>query len=134
MKEDKAMTDDQLRNLFQEMRDEPVPADSLARVCAGVSQRIESRRVFPLRWAAALVAVGVFIAVLVWHRPEAPVAAPEPIVPLEVEHVPAPPPLPAPAKPKPRIVSKSRPKSKPSTEVVFRIQTEDPEVVILLVN
>ena len=37
------MNEQEMRELFREMRDEPVPADSLARVRAGVDQRIQKK-------------------------------------------------------------------------------------------
>jgi hypothetical protein len=132
------MNDDQLRGLFQEMRDEPVPAESLARVREGVAQRIEQRRVTPWKWGtlAALITVGVGIAVWLWPTPQAPAPPQAPPIPQVVEAPPLPPPAVATPARKPRVVSKAKPKRKvdPMEEVVFRMQTEDPEVVILLVN
>ncbi len=45
------MTEDQIRDLLREMRDEPVPADSVRRVRQLVSERIQARswiRVLPV--------------------------------------------------------------------------------------
>lgn len=153
------MNDDQLHELFQGMRDDPVPADSLARVRQGVGARIEARRsrVWRVASLGALLAAAAVITVIAWPRPEtlaipdpkvaiAPMASPESLP----EVVPPPPPVPAPPVPAPPVPARPKPRrapvqppnrepqfistSAPQSGVVIRIQTPDPEVVILLVN
>jgi len=133
------MNENEIRELFREMRDEPVPADSLARVRAGVDQRIH-RRPWLSAWkiAAALVMAGCIVAGFVLLRParkpapiERPVA-PEIAQVLPPVEIPAPPGVPVRTAPRPK-----RAQPRPAVEgvpVSIRIETPDPDVVILLVN
>ena len=143
------MNEDQMRELFREMREEPVPADSQARVRMEAARRIaEHRKVWSWwRWGAvaAAVACAVLVVVMVKHRPEVrrapPVAS---IKPVPV----APPPVIVAAKP-PTRTRRARPEMMARTErqgvrakatdsvasnVVMRIETPDPNVVILLIG
>ena len=54
------MTEREIQDLLREMRDEPVPADSLARVRVGVENRTVRRRWWKL--AAPLALAGCVVA------------------------------------------------------------------------
>ena len=126
------MNEDEMRELFREMREEPVPADSLARVRAAVDQRIQKRPwVFAWKIAAALAMAGCIVAGFVLLRPvRTPVPIQQPRQP-EVAQVLPPPETPVPATPRPR---RARPRPAKVEPVLIRIETPDPDVVILLVN
>jgi len=133
------MNEEEMRELFREMRDEPVPADSLARVRAAVDQRIQ-KRPWLSAWkiAAALLMAGCVVGAFLSLRPGKPVpieqvSPPEiaQVLPVQVES-PAPPKIPVrvashPRRARPRPVVEGVP-------VSIRIETPDPDVVILLVN
>jgi hypothetical protein len=130
------MNDKEMQDLFREMRDEPVPADSLARVRAAVDQRIQKRPwVFAWKIAATVVMAGCIVAGFLWLKPAKPV---QPVSPAERAQVlpafeiPAPPEIPVRRAPRPK-----RARPRPVVEgvpVSIRIETPDPDVVILLVN
>ena len=123
------MNEQEIRELFREMREEPVPADSLARVRARVDQR--RRRVGPWKILAALAAAACIVVGILILRPGKPiqrVSAPEiaqviPAAPVEIS---------VPPVPKARRVP--RPRRAEAVPVLIRIETPDPDVVILLVN
>ena len=130
------MTEDEMRKLFREMRDEPVPADSLARVRAGVDQRIHQRPwVSGWKIAAILVMAGCVVAGFLWLKAPRPVQQVNPPVIAQVL-----PPVEIPAVPEVSVRRAPRPKRarpRPVVEgvpVSIRIETPDPDVVILLVN
>ncbi|HKD09708.1 MAG TPA: hypothetical protein VKB79_27630 [Bryobacteraceae bacterium] len=125
------MSDESLRELFRELHDEPISADSLARVRAGVFRGIAARR---KRVFAFLTLVPVTIAILLFFAPvprRAPVLTPpRPVIapaildqPREQE----------PVRPRMKSVTR-RVKKDPEKPVLIRIETDDPEVVILLVG
>lgn len=143
------MNEDQIRELFREMREEPVPADSQARVRMEALRRIaEGRKVWSWwRWGAvaAAVACAVLVIVMVQQRPQVPSAPPvasikpAPVTP-PVVTAPAEPPIRA-RKARPEVVARAerkvvRPQATDSTvsDVVIRIETPDPNVVILLIG
>jgi hypothetical protein len=132
------MKEDELRELFREMREEPVPADSLARVRASVDQRIHDRRwLSAWKMAAALVMVGCIVAGYLWLRPAKVVQPVQKVSAPEIAQVL--PPVEMPALPEIPVRSAHRPKrarSRPveAVPVSIRIETPDPDVVILLVN
>lgn len=130
------MNEQEMRDLFREMREEPVPADSLARVRAAVDQRIQKRPwVFAWKMAAALVMASFIVGAYFLLRPGKPVQQVSPPViaqvlpPVEIAALPEIPVRPAvrPKRVRPRTVVESVP-------VSIRIETPDPDVVILLVN
>ena len=143
------MNEDQIRELFREMREEPVPADSQTRVRMEAARRIaEGRKMWAWwRWGAvaAAVACAVLVVVMVKQRPQVPpappVAAIQP-VPVAPPPVIAPPELPTRArKTRPEVMARTerqavRPRVKDSnlSNVVIRIETPDPNVVILLIG
>lgn len=128
------MTEDEIRIVLQEMRDDPIPADSLARVRLTVNRRTAAKSRLP--WFSAIAAAAALALLLVMFRAE-PVsvpAAPLPRAPLVSEA--------RPEKPDPpvrRVAAIKKPKPRPSVKpqadpLVVRIETEDPDVVILLIG
>ena len=127
------MKDDRLRKLFQEMREEALPADSLARVRLRVAARVAARR----RWKLAALVLAPLCALLMFALLRIPASVPpprvvadkprdvtvEPAVILSTPH----------AAPRRKRVAQRVP-SALSTTVNIRIETQDPEVVILLVG
>ena len=132
------MNEDQLRGLFRDMREEPVPADSLARVRAAVDQRIHGRP-WMSGWkiAAALVMAGCIVAGFLLLRPGTAVQPVQNVRAPEIAQV-----LPAkspvlPERPVARVARARHTRPRPVVEgvpVSIRIETPDPDVVILLVN
>jgi hypothetical protein len=136
------MTEDQIRELFREMRDEPVPPDSKARVRMALAERTQSwpeklRRRW--KWMAAILAPAclLLVALMTWQTkvdmPPAPAAPAPPVAIVEA-------PAPVVAPPRPRIVRARHRVAKPPREVasngasLIRIETPDPDVVILLIG
>lgn len=129
------MTEEDVRELLREMRDEPVPADTLARVRLTVAERTKARhwpRSLRAAWAgvALLVAAACFGVLSLAPRKPAPSSEPGPPA-VARERPPAPrnPVLPA-VKP----VRRARPKPAAQPPVLIRIETPDPDVVILLIG
>lgn len=132
------MTDEEIRSLFRDLRDEPIPTDALARFRSGLEQKLERRRAFwrtPVWALAGAFLVLAAIAFEWWpamrNREELTVA----------RHVPPPPPIELPLEfPKPAIAPaiirtpRRRRHVQPSPAVSIRIETPDPNVVILLVG
>jgi hypothetical protein len=123
------MTDHEMRDVFREMRDEPVPADSLARVRAGVDQRmprIAAWKILALMAAAVCLVAGFLIlraAKPVLKTPTVEMAQAIPVAAAEIS-------IPPVGKAK----RARRPKRVDGVPVSIRIETPDPDVVILLVN
>jgi hypothetical protein len=141
------MTEDDVRALLHEMRDEPVPADSLARVRMAVSDRRRIEKASPgLAWSwkwLGLIATAVAVAVVAILLRPAHRSNPKTIeVRNEPVTVPAPP-LPATSpehKGEAVKVSTKRRQKVPRVKgaragnLLVRIETADPDVVILLVG
>ena len=130
------MTEDDIRAVLRDLRDEPVPADSRARVRAAVTKRTGSHRLLRWLWvsfaaAAAAAAMAAAIFATVWLRP-----LNQPIAPLAIAVLT--PVSPAIAKSKvnvavrPKLPIERRHAVKKS-DVEVRIETADPDIVILLV-
>jgi hypothetical protein len=129
------MTEEEIRDVFRDLRDEPVPADSLARVRSGLEERLRRRS----RWqilglalagVAVLMAIGLLDSLPLMRKPVAPAIA---------SHTPVPPPIELPAvSPRaviaPAILTTPRRREQPAPAVSIRIETPDPDVVILLVG
>ena len=133
------MSEDEIRDLFAEMRDEPVPVESLVRVRVLVDERIRRRapwKIASLIAALAALVVAAFVIQMgpaVWKSARRPVAAhqraetPAPVgasvddLPLTI---------------RPAIERKAfKPRPAPPAQTVsIRIETPDPDVVILLVG
>jgi len=135
------MTEDQIRELFREMRNEPVPPDSKARVRMAVAERTQSwpekiRRRW--KWLAVALAPACLLLVMLMTREKKIVLPPPPVVhPPVVASVETPPPAPP---PQPHIVRARHRVPKPPREIaskgasLIRIETPDPDVVILLIG
>ena len=128
------MTDDRIRELLREMRDEPVPADALARVRARVEERTAPR---PRRWwlVPVFAVVLAVLAMVFWPRhPDEPVVQ----VAREAPTM-APPRLPA-SQPvaavvaKPVRVTKRLQQPLAASASTIRIETADPNVVLIFVT
>ena len=150
------MTEDKIRNLFREMRDEPIPPDTRVRVRAGVAERIQSGSWvsrFHGWWkiAGGLVAAASIVAVLLFIRPSTAVHEPAPGVaarqpdaplerPIQPERAAAPAPVKAlrrvkhPARRAAQTLVRSQTTPAAGDGVLIRIETPDPNVVILLVG
>jgi hypothetical protein len=136
------MTENEIRDLFREMRDEEIPPDSLARVRLRVSERTEVRKVFgPWKIAALLVAMGCVVFAMLWRRTTSPI--PVPAAPVVARSV-APQQTSAVEAPIERARPVARRAVKPVRHVertliaggakLIRIETPDPDVVILLIG
>jgi hypothetical protein len=134
------MTEDQMRELLREMRDEPVPPDSLVRVRMAVDRRVERGRAGS-RWkfVAALLAAACLVLGVWMFRPVAPPPKPAPEMIARQIEAPALEPtqleVPAPVKKvRKKAVLPVRAAAPPS-DVLIRIENpEDPDVVLLLLN
>ena len=137
------MTEDEMRQILREMQDITVPPDSLARVRLNLEGRI--RRRYGWRTAGFLAALSAALVALVLFGPitpqrvpvrnppvqrhskiavvDAPRAGNEPVENAEPELVPA-----------VRVRHKAHRKAPAAAPVTIRIQTPDPDVVILLVG
>lgn len=125
------MTEREIQDLFREMRDEPVPQDSLARVRLGVEQRVGKKSWW--KFAVPLAMAGCVVAGFLLLRPaEAPVPVEQPRAPEMAQVVIPPPELAVRTAPRPKRVR--RPQRVEGVPVLIRIETPDPDVVILLVN
>lgn len=131
------MTENEIGDLFREMREEPVPPESLVRVRVRVDEGIRRRAPWKIAaWAAAcaVLAIAAFMMQtrptvrktvrqqVAVHRPAAPpVSAPDVVEPVTV---------------RPAIERKlHKPRPQPPVQPVsIRIETADPDVVILLVS
>lgn len=131
------MNEQEIRNLLREMRDEPVPLDSLVRVRLGLDDRIRRRARWRIgTWAMAFASV-LLAGILAWQGMqvrEAPRAEAErlPIVRSEQpEELPMA--ITAPAV-RPAIRRRPRRVGRDPQSMVIRMETADPDVVILLVS
>jgi hypothetical protein len=132
------MNDDRMQELFREMRDEPVPPDSLARVRMKVAERTARapHRVMWWRWAAGLAAVVAALLFVFWPKP-----APRPVE-VAKKAIELPPPvietrvIADPPVVRPVRAKRAAPAAKPAPRgaVAIRIETPDPDVVILLLG
>ena len=132
------MTEDKIRELFREMRDEPVPADSRARVRVAVAERSQSwPERFRRQWKIAamiLVPACVVIIALVMREPARTVPPPpvvareaEPIAPVQTPSV-----SPPVVRARRRVVKQHVRPAEAAT--LIRIETPDPDIVILLIG
>jgi hypothetical protein len=131
------MSDEEMNDLLRGMRDDPVPMDSVRRVRARVAERTQPRA-RARWWVPAVAAALCTLFVTLWlnrpaERPRAvaqerkqPAAAPVITEPKRQAR----PALHAVSRPKPKAV---RPVRK-DENVLIRIETPDPDVVILLVG
>jgi hypothetical protein len=124
------MNDDEIRELFRAMREDAVPADSLARVRMAVAERMHRSR-GRLWWIPLLIAACCGIALLFFRPAAVPLPVPPRLPAPVVAHHDAPPDSPV-----PRMVRRVHrvPAPQPGPGTVVRIETNDPDVVILLVG
>ena len=137
------MTDDEIRDLFREMGEEPVPVESLRRLRLGVAARTQPVRRAMWRGAWVLAAAACFALVPVWLQ--RPVPIPRLALPVIAHHLPVPTKEAAPVPARPRqkaqasvhVVSRRTPQDERTRATaidVIRIETPDPDVVILLIS
>lgn len=137
------MTEDEIREALREMRDVPVPPDSLARVRLKLEHRI--RRRFAWRTAAFLVTVSVTLLVVALIVPlgrrRPPVANPAVQLQPKMAVIEAPKPDRKPVEdampaqiPIMHVHHRAHRKARATAPVTIRIQTPDPDVLILLVG
>jgi hypothetical protein len=126
------MNEEEIRDLLREMREEPVPAESLARVRLRVDARVRRRSRWKVAtWSLACVTV-ILVTLLVERRP-ASHAAPAPVVTAKRQEIPAT--VTPPVAVRPAILRKKIHRTRPAApSVVIRMETADPDVVILLVS
>ena len=125
------MTEREIQDLFREMRDEPVPADSLARVRMAVEKRTGKRSGW--KWVVPLALAASVVAGFLLLRPaKAPTPIEQPSAPEIAQVVIPPPEVPVKRASRPKRVR--RPQQVVGMPVSIRIETPDPDVVILLVN
>jgi hypothetical protein len=131
------MTEDDIRELFREMKDEPVPPDSLVRMRQAVAARTVARGCAPWwKFAAGLIAVASVVLVILLSRAGGPVRQSAPSPPPLISASKPIQPLPRPAKePDTSFRVRSARREPPSADtVLIRIETPDPDVVILLLG
>lgn len=136
------MNEDEIRDLFAEMGDEPVPLESLVRVRVLVDERIRRRAPWKIASLVAAFAALVVAAFVIQMRP---IVRKNPTAPVVAKHQSTAPPVEAappqeeelPLTIRPAIerkVYKPRHDPPPTQSVSIRIETPDPDVVILLVG
>lgn len=142
------MTEETLRDLLRDMREEPVPADSRARVRVAVEARTRSwpermRRHWTATAAILIPASIVLVFALIHGSRRAPVVHPAPaaeqvrIEPPVLKQQSAAQPAPQHVRPSVKRASRSirgRAERASATGTVIRIETPDPDVVILFVG
>jgi hypothetical protein len=120
------MTEEDIRGLFREMREDSVPADSMARVRMRITERTAAWRRWKLAvWVMAPLCLLV-LAVTLWSP--ARIALP-PVEPVRIEQA-----VMRPEPPAQVVRRKQVARRRPQRPVLIRIETPDPEVVILLVG
>jgi hypothetical protein len=130
------MNEDEIRELFREMRDEPLPPDSLARVRMAVTARTSGAKRWKAArpWAAALLVTACVAMVFFSPRPTAPPAPPADVakqVLIAVPREPQPTPSTKVESPKTaRAPIKRKPPTRPKQDLAIRVETEDPDVVL----
>jgi hypothetical protein len=133
------MNEQEIRNLLREMRDEPVPVDSLVRVRLRVDDGIRRRARWRIgAWAMACASV-LLAALFAWRGMEVrevvqvgseplPIVRSEKVRPEELPLA-----ITRPAV-RPAIRRRPHPIVREPQSLVIRMETADPDVVILLVS
>ncbi len=129
------MNEQEIRSLLREMRDEPVPVDSLVRVRLGLDDRIRRRARWRVgAWAMACASV-LLAAVFAWQGMQVREVAQGGVEPLPIVRSENPQPeVLSPPAVRPAIRRRPRRVIRESQSVVIRMETADPDVVILLVS
>lgn len=130
------MSDEEIRELFREMRDEQVPADSLVRVRDSVYRGVRRRR----QWLIAAWAVTCTVALFVFLAGSRRQSAAQHPTTTTIASKTQPVVTPIPAPPRHTPVRPAIRKSvrthgaEPQQQIAIRIETPDPDVVIVLVG
>jgi hypothetical protein len=129
------MKEQEIRSLLREMRDEPVPADSLVRVRLGLDDRIRRRARWRVgAWAMACASV-LLAAVFAWQGMQVREVAQGGVEPLPIVRSENPQPeVLSPPAVRPAIRRRPRRVIREPQSVVIRMETADPDVLILLVS
>ncbi|MES1262192.1 MAG: hypothetical protein ABUS49_10685 [Acidobacteriota bacterium] len=134
------MREEDIRGLFREMRDEPVPMESLVRLRAGVAERTRPRMWRWWRFAALLLIPACIALLAVLFHPvatvppaKAPAIARQPPAPVEMPLV-SPERIDTVRRLTHHRVARPRRTEQPEAPAVIRIETPDPDVVILLLG
>lgn len=133
------MNEQEIRNLLREMRDEPVPVDSLVRVRLRLDDRIRRRARWRIgAWAMAGASV-LLVGLFAWQGMQVRevVLGGSEVLPIVRQHDTQPEELPltmAPPAVRPAIRRRPRRVVREPQSVVIRMETADPDVVILLVS
>ena len=129
------MTENEIKDLFREMREDPVPEDSLSRMRSMLESRMRSRA----RWKAAawVMATAAVVLIAILLQPWAArrnsaipmlVASRVDLLPLQLpSHL-------SPVTVTPTVRHLHRRVEPPLPPVEIRIETSDPDVVILLMG
>ncbi|MEP6717119.1 MAG: hypothetical protein ABJC09_16230 [Terriglobia bacterium] len=128
------MTEDDIRDLFREMRETPVPPDSLVRLRAGLEGRLRRRG----WWKAAgwVLAAGALVLATILFRPVAAVPVPARKLIAAGPREAASSQMQAPPAKRHSIRTRRTiqpPKHRPEP-MVIEIETQDPDVVIRLIG
>jgi hypothetical protein len=118
------MTEEDIRGLFREMREDSVPADSMARVRMRVSEQTAARR----RWKLTVWVMAPLCLLILALALRSPPPHPRPL-PVPIERA-----IMRPEPPAQVVRRKQVARRRPQRPVLIRIETPDPEVVILLVG
>jgi hypothetical protein len=129
------MNEQEIRSLLREMRDEPVPADSLVRVRLGLDDRIRRRARWRVgAWAMACASV-LLAAIFAWQGMQVREVAQGGVEPLPIVRSENPQPeVLSPPAVRPAIRRRPRRVIREPQSVVIRMETADPDVLILLVS
>ena len=133
------MSDKEISDLLREMRNEPVPMDSVRRVRARVAERTQPRgRAW--WWIPAMAAALCTFFATLWLN-NRPVERPRTVAQEQKQPAASPALAELKRQPQPVLRAVSRPKLKPigavrkdDDKILIRIETPDPDVVILLVG
>jgi hypothetical protein len=127
------MTEDEIRDLLREMRDDPIPADSLARVRLGLAARLQRRTPWRI-WAWAIAGVAVLLVALLYPKAALKKPAIAPLMASQMNPAVELPPLPSREPVHPTVRPVHHRTAHASQPITIRIETPDPDIVILLVG
>ena len=128
------MTEQEIRDLFREMRDETVPADALDRVRARVADRVQRKAGWKIGASLAAAATVLAAALLVLPQSRVHNPADLPRVARKTDRPPAELPAFTPRLTVRPAIRIRRPRTEDSAAApLIRIETSDPQVVILLI-
>ena len=128
------MTEDEIRDLFRGMREEAVPADSLAVVRLRLRDRIQSRGRWKVAAWVTACAVVVLAALVIQPRTATHITTTAPVAARTQDAPPMELPQATPRLTVRPAIQRKRRAEISSQPVLIRIETPDPDVVILLVG